>query len=263
MGLILINSTCNAANTPLTQNLNNNISQTVDKTNKLQSPWQHTSIVGTIDNPTIDGGVISSTDEIPIYHETSTINSNISQDKLPSNIVSTDDKTPSQNHQILNDNWATSERIKLVLENAIKAGKLQFVLKQSSNLNLPASVALVPIVESEYKDNAISNKGAVGSWQLMPNTAMEYGLNPQDRTNFIPETNAALMLLKNLHQHFGNWDLAFAAYNAGTSRVDKALKNNPSANSIDELNLPPETKKYVSTIHQITYLLINSNSILT
>lgn len=97
----------------------------------------------------------------------------------------------------------------------------------------------------------------------MPNTAMEYGLNPQDRTNFIPETNAALMLLKNLHQHFGNWDLAFAAYNAGTSRVDKALKNNPSANSIDELNLPLETKKYVSSIHLITDLLVQSHIIST
>jgi len=54
-----------------------------------------------------------------------------------------------------------------------------------------------------------------------------------------------------LHQQFGSWALAFAAYNAGSKRVELALRKNPKARSIKDLDLPKETKQYVSRIMSI------------
>jgi hypothetical protein len=223
--------------------------------------WKHTSLIGTVTTPTVDGGIINSTENIPIYHVPIALiplSINSQEDKplhsLSVPIINFDNETTTS----FNDNWATSDKIESILDNVAKTQKLHFVLQQSKILKLPASVALVPIVESAYREKAISNKGAIGVWQLMPRTAMEYGLDPAQRSNFIPETKAALLLLKNLHQQFGNWELAFAAYNAGSARVNKALNENPHATTINELNLPTETKNYVASIYRINNLLINT-----
>ena len=217
---------------------------------------QHTSVIGTDINPTVDGGIISSTDDLPVYHPQIIKFTSV---RMPEVMLSKNMQSINESTQPFNDNWATSEKVSRIFDNAIQSGKLQFILQQSKNLNLPASVVIIPLVESNYKDNAISPKGAVGTWQLMPSTAIEYGLNPSQRIQFVPETNAALMLLRNLHQQFGNWELAFAAYNAGSARIINALKKNPNATTIDELNIPTETKNYVASIHQINDVLTNLN----
>jgi membrane-bound lytic murein transglycosylase D len=137
------------------------------------------------------------------------------------------------------------------LEKAAVTGKLTYILNQSDQKQLPASVALLPVVESAYQDNAISPKGAAGLWQLMPETARENGISPENRTDFIPSTQAALNYLKQLHEQFGNWTLAFAAYNAGQERVMQALQKNPAATSLEELDLPKETKNYINALISI------------
>jgi membrane-bound lytic murein transglycosylase D len=52
--------------------------------------------------------------------------------------------------------------------------------------------------------------------------------------------------LRHLHDRFGDWPLALAAYNAGESRVDALLKksNGRSYQSIAN-RLPAETQLYV------------------
>lgn len=246
---ILCNGCCYASTNSLTQmqitiNANKKIQGTI---HQVINSWEHTSVIGTINNPTIDGGIINNTDNIPVYHPAINLPLIVktNNNNQPRTLSITNNTKINPNSGSFNDNWANSDRIRNILEDATKTQKLQYVLQQSKILKLPASVALVPIVESAYQDKAISSKGAVGAWQLMPNTAKEYGLNPYDRSNFVFETNAALTLLKNLHQKFGNWELAFAAYNAGSQRVFKALKKYPNAASIEDLNLPNETKNYV------------------
>lgn len=157
--------------------------------------------------------------------------------------------------QSFQDNWATSSKVKQVLMQAAQQGKLAYVLKKSEEMQLPASVALIPLVESHCQ-NITSPKGAAGDWQLMPAVANDYGITSEERFEFKPATNTALKLLQNLHARFGNWELAFAAYNAGSTRVETALKKQPTVSSIQELALPIETKQYVQKIKTANAVLI-------
>lgn len=81
-------------------------------------------------------------------------------------------------------------------------------------------VAAVMAVESNFKPNAVSAKGASGLMQLMPATAALY--NTSDL--FDPEQNveAGVSHLKMLLDRYkGNLTLVLAAYNAGAKAVDQ------------------------------------------
>jgi membrane-bound lytic murein transglycosylase D len=82
----------------------------------------------------------------------------------------------------------------------------------------------------------------------MPSVAVDYGIKQEDRFDFIIATDTALQLLQHLYIQFGHWDLAFAAYHAGSGQVQKALQQNPMATSIEELRLPQTTKNYVKKL---------------
>ncbi len=177
-----------------------------------------TFVIGTPEKPTIDGGVINTPDS---KRET----------VLP-------------HFSDVSDEFSHDENIKSLLKIASKDGKLAYVLQRAEQLKLPATVALIPMVESHYQTNAVSPKGATGAWQLMPETAKAYGIQNQERCQFTTSTDVALHLLNDLHQQFGNWTLAFAAYNAGSKRVTSALRHHPQA-QFDDLDLPLETENYV------------------
>jgi membrane-bound lytic murein transglycosylase MltF len=221
-----------------------------------EEPVHHTDLIGDTDSPTIDGGIINAADGLPVTSKETTQEntSKISWQNLES--ISEDEnreqksstKIEGKNAGRFQDDWATSDQVAILLKQAARDGKLDYVLKKADEKGLPASVATIPMVESNYHDDAISNKGAVGSWQLMPKTAQELGLKPEERKQFTLATDAALNMLNDLHQQFGSWELAFAAYNAGPARVQAALKKNPSATSVQELDLPQETKDYVKQI---------------
>lgn len=83
---------------------------------------------------------------------------------------------------------------------------------------------------------AVSDKGAVGLMQLMPDTATQFGVDPYD-----PKQNiqAGSKYLKQLMTRYkGDTSLALAAYNAGPTVVD-------AAGGIPAI---PETAAYVAAI---------------
>lgn len=141
--------------------------------------------------------------------------------------------------------------IQAVLRSPIKKDQFLYVLSKVNELQLPTELALIPIIESQYTSDAVSPKGAGGLWQLMPKTAEDMGLSDEERFSLEASTYAALQHFKQLYLKFGNWEFAIAAYNAGSSRVTKALIKNPAAKSINDLNLPAETKNYVNRFLQI------------
>jgi hypothetical protein len=97
----------------------------------------------------------------------------------------------------------------------------------------PDLVKAVIKVESNFSSTAISNKGAVGIMQLMPETAQDYSVN--DPLNPTENINGGTKYLKDLMEMFnGNLHLALAAYNAGQNAVIKyGFKIPPYAETID------------------------------
>jgi soluble lytic murein transglycosylase-like protein len=120
---------------------------------------------------------------------------------------------------------------------------------------LPASLIGVVAVESGFNPVALSNKGAAGLWQLMPGTARQYGLvvsaDQDDRFDEYKSTIAATSYLQQLHDQFGDWPLALAAYNAGSNRVLRGLGRFHAQNfwTLQRNSaLPEETLAYVPKV---------------
>ena len=85
----------------------------------------------------------------------------------------------------------------------------------------PALIRAVIETESGWNATAKSRKGALGLMQLIPTTAVRFGVNDA----FSPQQNvdAGVRYLKTLLERYnGNLDLALAAYNAGEGAVDRA-----------------------------------------
>jgi membrane-bound lytic murein transglycosylase D len=121
---------------------------------------------------------------------------------------------------------------------------------------LPASLRFLPIVESGYSPRAVSRAGATGLWQLTGPTAEGLGLTVNrvvdDRHDPVASTSAALEYLSALHDEFGSWFLALAAYNGGPGRIRRLVdRYGAEAGTPDEqflaihAHLPAETRDFV------------------
>ncbi len=83
----------------------------------------------------------------------------------------------------------------------------------------PEFVESVAQVESGFRPDAVSPKGALGVMQLMPGTAKTLGADPHDMAQNI---DAGTRLLRELLLKYdGDVVKALAAYNAGEGAVDK------------------------------------------
>ena len=117
---------------------------------------------------------------------------------------------------------------------------------------VPAELVWLAEVESGFDSRARSPAGAVGMFQLMPATAKGLGLSlfPFDQRKQ-PETaaRAAAKYLRRLHEKFGDWRLAVAAYNCGEGTVERTLKRHHTT-SYERIAtyLPAETQLYVPKV---------------
>ncbi|OLZ10562.1 lytic transglycosylase domain-containing protein [Sulfobacillus thermosulfidooxidans] len=122
----------------------------------------------------------------------------------------------------------------------------------------PYLVAAVIRVESSYRPNAVSSKGAIGLMQLIPSTAKWASLKADNRRIqtaelFDPALNIHLgtwYLNQLLQSYAGNEVLGLAAYNAGSRNVRNWLSEGlltPSATSAQKIPFP-ETKHFVHRV---------------
>jgi membrane-bound lytic murein transglycosylase D len=80
--------------------------------------------------------------------------------------------------------------------------------------------AEIPDVESLWKPSAISHRGALGLWQIMPNTAKRYGYKPNDMYEPAKATQCAIKYLIFLDSLYsGDVAAVLFAYNGGETGV--------------------------------------------
>jgi len=125
---------------------------------------------------------------------------------------------------------------------------------------VPDEVVALVLIESAGQLNALSPKGARGIWQFMPDTARRYGLtvtaNLDERIEVVKSTGAAARYLHDLYQRFGDWRLAFSAYNAGEQAVERAMSRTGHTNFLRiDPALPEETRNYVPAVMRAMELL--------
>ena len=117
---------------------------------------------------------------------------------------------------------------------------------------VPAELAYLPLIESGFREHAVSRAGAVGPWQLIPGTGRRYGLRidryVDERRDPVKSTQAAARYLRDLHDMFGDWHLSLAAYNTGEGNISRILEKG-SAGDFWEMSdrgfLHHETEDYV------------------
>ncbi len=124
----------------------------------------------------------------------------------------------------------------------------------------PLDLLYLLVTESTVDPTIKSSAGAVGLWQFMPATALEYGLEVNDdvdeRCDPEKSTRAAIKCLKRARANYGNWASAFASYNAGPGRINGELSKQGQKNALD-LQLVSETSRYVFRI--MAYKLVMEN----
>ncbi|MDB5197467.1 MAG: lytic transglycosylase protein [Flaviaesturariibacter sp.] len=133
---------------------------------------------------------------------------------------------------------------------------------------IPTQLKYLAVVESGLKTNAVSSCGAMGVWQLMPETARNYGLkinrHSDERKHFYKSTVAAAKYLGNLYAEFGDWLLVVAAYNGGSGSVHNAIKKCGSRNYyVMHRYLPAETKAHVEHFIATHYYFEGKGSVVT
>ena len=118
---------------------------------------------------------------------------------------------------------------------------------------LPEKLVYLALIESGFSTHAYSRAHALGPWQFMRATALQYGLTINswldERRDPVLSTRAAAAYLKDLHEKFGEWFLAAAAYNAGEGRVGTALQRSKTNDywllRQERKHLKLETRDYV------------------
>ena len=142
-----------------------------------------------------------------------------------------------------------------------------FVLEELDRYRLPAELALLPYIESNYDPFSISASGAMGIWQFMPATARIYNLKDtwwyEQRHDPLVSSKAAVRYLAYLHNRF-NKEITYtlAAYNGGPTRLEKQIKLNKRAGqptNYENLKLPKQTKEYVPKFRAILELVLNAD----
>ena len=124
---------------------------------------------------------------------------------------------------------------------------------------VPEDFKYLCMIESNLS-NVVSPAGAAGFWQFMKATAQEYGLEINKeidmRYNVELETEAACKYFLKAYERFGSWTLVAAAYNAGSSRVSKFMKEQGVTSYYDML-MAEETERYVFRILAIKTIFEN------
>ena len=119
---------------------------------------------------------------------------------------------------------------------------------------VPGDLVWLAAVESGFNPAAVSARGAVGLFQLMPETGLRYGLrtgNPDERLDPFRNTQVAARYLADLYARFGDWSVVLAAYNAGENRIARLMRMREPNYDLIASRLPSETRSFVPRVRAV------------
>ena len=139
---------------------------------------------------------------------------------------------------------------------------LYHIVGEIERRGLPTELALLPMVESAFNPLAYSRAHASGLWQFIPRTGKRFELDQtwwyDERRDIVDSTSAALDYLTKLHDMYGDWQLALAAYNWGENGVARAIERNRRAKKPTDyphLRMPRETRSYVPKLQALKNII--------
>jgi membrane-bound lytic murein transglycosylase D len=127
------------------------------------------------------------------------------------------------------------------------------ILEELRKEHLPEQLSWIPIIESAFRPRALSRARALGMWQFIRSTGYRYGLKQDkyvdERMDPVKATRAAIRYMIELHDMFGDWTTAIAAYNCGEAQVQRVMRAQ-RVQYFDSFwdifaNLPFETARHV------------------
>jgi membrane-bound lytic murein transglycosylase D len=154
------------------------------------------------------------------------------------------------------------EQIRIIVERSRRY--LFHIVEALERRGMPTELALLPMVESAFNPMAYSRAHASGLWQFIPSTGRNYNLEQNwwydARRDVLASTDAALDYLQSLHQQFGDWHLALAAYNMGENGLARAIDRNRAKRKPTDyasLTMPRETRAYVPSLQAFKNIIAN------
>jgi membrane-bound lytic murein transglycosylase D len=161
------------------------------------------------------------------------------------------------------ENWYAS-RPDYIQRMTERSGRYLFhIVEEIERRKMPMELALLPFIESAFNPEAVSSARAAGMWQFMPATGKSFDLKQNafrdERRDVLASTEAALDYLQQLHERFGDWHLALAAYNWGQGNVNRAITRNTRAGlstAYTSLKMPLETQDYVPKLQAVKNIVM-------
>jgi len=132
----------------------------------------------------------------------------------------------------------------------------EMISEKLTQRGMPQDLLYLAMIESGFNPKAYSRAAAAGLWQFIRETGERYGLEVNravdERNDPVKATDAALDYLSDLHDRFGSWYLAAAAYNTGENRVGRIMREQFGREKGSDEDyyriwdrLPRETRDYV------------------
>jgi membrane-bound lytic murein transglycosylase D len=197
-------------------------------------------------------------------HESDNYNYSVQAVKIPEKLEFAGEEVPLKNfdtresldRELLINTYFHSQTLIYIKKANRYFPVIEKVLKEN---DIPEDFKYLILAESGLA-NVVSPKKAVGFWQLMEETARDYGLEVSkevdERYNLEKATGAACKYFRESYEKYNSWTLAAASFNAGRRGINRQTEKQKQDNYYDLL-LSEETARYIFRV--LAFKLVLSN----